>query len=111
MDTEKQATQFWTTLIIVAGIAVLAGTAFFRGDREIQLLLTGGIISMGSAAAVWLYKNGNGNGKDDTEALRGRALEHLENIADAVKAMRHEQSEKPTLPGLPGFSTNGDGHK
>lgn len=64
----KQMTQFAVAVTGVVGLAVIAtiatiGTVFYDGPSELAFMLVGGLLSLTSAAAAYLFRlNGTSRG-------------------------------------------------
>jgi hypothetical protein len=72
MMPQKSDAQFWTALVAVVGLTVVSLASLIvdavapNPHSSITPLLCGGLVSLGSCAATWLFSgggNGNGNGR------------------------------------------------
>lgn len=57
----RQDTQFWVAIIGMAGLAVIAGmavagTIWAEAPAEMAFMLVGGLLSVTSTAAAWLFR-------------------------------------------------------
>jgi hypothetical protein len=69
MMPQKSDAQFWTALVAVIGLTLVALTSLIvdavapNAHSNITPLMCGGLVSLGSCAATWLFSGGgNGNG-------------------------------------------------
>jgi len=62
VDFAKPNTQFIVAVIAALALSGLLAVSIYRGDRDITLMLAGGLISLTTASSSWLFKNGNSNG-------------------------------------------------
>lgn len=65
-DHDKSAAQFWTAILSIAALALttvgsLVADQVHGRTSQITPLLAGGLISITTACAGWLFRNGNGS--------------------------------------------------
>lgn len=89
---EKGTTQFWVAVISACGLVAAGLLSIFYGDKELQLLMLGGLLTAAGSSASWLFRlNGYASGQADKAALamhaeNVRRMDRLEDLVKETKA-------------------------